>query len=116
MVHNTASNQPAYELYVADGTLSTYQLRNFHRVPTDVPDRGLFSLAIKDKPDAEVANILTVGNVLFMANIRAKHYRGELELMWSEHATLEQEQAGWTKRRRCMLLDKDDERAKLITR
>ncbi|EIW68525.1 hypothetical protein TREMEDRAFT_62986 [Tremella mesenterica DSM 1558] len=113
VIRNTSPNQPPYELYVSDGTISSIAIRNFHNIYGDLPPSAVHSVAIKSRPPPEVENMFVHGNVLKMANIRAKTFRGEMELIWSEHVTIEQAREGW-KARRCNILGGDDERVKVI--
>ncbi|WVQ68725.1 uncharacterized protein L199_006934 [Kwoniella botswanensis] len=109
--------KPDMELYVSDGTTSTaYQLRNFHNIQIQgLPNEALFILAIHDLPPAHDLPSLDVGSIVKLENVRSKLYKGALELSWSELPTSDQALQGW-RRRRCMLVDEDDERARVIER
>lgn len=103
--------QPAFELYVSDGTISSMATRNYHNINVSIPSRALVPLAVHDLPPAEQAEMLKVGNVLLLKNVRSKWYKEELELSWSDGIANQQAEAGW-ERRKVTLLSKDDERVK----
>ncbi|OCF76410.1 hypothetical protein I204_02105 [Kwoniella mangroviensis CBS 8886] len=109
--------KPDMELYVSDGTTSTsYQLRNFHNIQIQgLPNKALFILAIHDLPPSHEMPSFDVGNIVKLENVRSKLYRDALELSWSELPTSDQALQGW-RRRKCMLIDEHDERARVIER
>ena len=113
IVVNTAAHKPVFELYVSDGTISSEPTRNFHNVDVSLPHSAVFCLAIKDQPPDDIAALLVRGNVIKVPNVRAKSYRGELELMWSEKVTVEQKMGGW-KDKFISLVPKNDNRVRII--
>ncbi|WVQ97535.1 hypothetical protein IAU59_004649 [Kwoniella sp. CBS 9459] len=116
-VNVNMTRKPALEVYVTDGTVSSSSLRNFHNVTyPSIPPRAIFCLAIFDEPPESERPLLEHGNILRMHNVRCKDFNGELELSWSEKVTGEQLDRGWSVRRKLCLVEKNDERAKMIER
>jgi hypothetical protein len=101
------------ELYITDGTLSSSLLRNFHNVDAGIPPSAVHSLAIMNPPSRDDLPKFQPGHYLRLSNLRAKEYRGELELAWAEMTTVQQHEAGW-REKRANVVFKDDELAKTI--
>lgn len=110
---NERAGRIAMELYVTDGTTSTYQLKNFHNVTGDLPTSAVYVLAIQNTPPRQDQPAFQVGNVLRLNNVRAKEYRGEMETIWAEMITEEQDRMGY-KAKRPIVLSKDAPEAKEI--
>lgn len=110
---NERAGRMAMELYVTDGTTSTYQLKNFRNVTGDLPPSAVYVLAIQNTPPRQDQPAFQVGNVLRLNNVRAKEYRGELETIWAEMITEEQDRMGY-KAKRPIVLSKDASEAKEI--
>lgn len=105
-----------YEMYVVDGTVSPLPQRNFHNVShPHLPMSGVYKIDIKHQPSPSDEAMFTAGSVLLLPNVRAKDYRGEMEIIWSEKVTDEQEAKGWRTKRAC-LIPPEDERALAIER
>ena len=102
------------EVYITDGTTSSERLRNFHNFQDKVPYNAIFCLSIHEKPPDNELELFKKGNILKMGNVRAKLYKEDLELTWSEKLTQEQVEMGWRTRRRCELIPNEDERARVI--
>ncbi|OCF33972.1 hypothetical protein I316_04318 [Kwoniella heveanensis BCC8398] len=116
-VNANISRPPALEVYVTDGTVSPFDLRNFHNVKyPSIPSRAIFCLAIFDRPPENELPLFEHGNILRMHNVRCKGFNGELELSWSEKPSGNQYEQGWRPRRTLSLLERHDERAKVIER
>lgn len=110
-IHPTNRPNLAYEIYVTDGTCASVPTRNYHGVSLDnVPARAIACLAVHD-----ASTSFTAGTFAAVPNIRAKAYRGELELEWNALMTVDQDAAGWTERR-VVHVDASDERAQAIER
>lgn len=112
-LNTRGGNFPKYELYVSDGTVSGDDVRDFHGVGARYPwlPRGsIFTLAVQNDP---VGPAFVPGQVVRFPNVRVKRYAGQLELIWSDKVTLQQERDGW-KSRRHFLLPAGDERAVVI--
>ena len=104
------------ELYVVDGTVSSLPQRNFHGVDhPNVPINGVFRIEIKYPSSPTDEETFKAGNVVLLPNVRAKNYKGEMELIWSERLTDEQEARGW-KVKSATLIQPEDERALAIER
>ncbi|WVR04232.1 hypothetical protein IAU60_001232 [Kwoniella sp. DSM 27419] len=115
-VHVNPNRRPALELYVTDGTRTSYSNRNFHGVSfPDLPGDALFTLAIHDPPTEAEQPLYQFGHVLRISNVRAKLWKGELELAWSEKPTTDQHAMGWRKKR-CQLVPPDSDAARVIDR
>jgi hypothetical protein len=102
------------EIYITDGTVSVETPYNYHNIQAKVPQNALFSLTVHDKPPEPELELFKRGNILMLGNVRSKLYKGQLELNWSEKLTAVQIGSGWRARRRCELVPKDDERARVI--
>lgn len=102
------------ELYITDGTASSYPNRNFRGVThEDLLPSQIFVLSIVKEPPPDEQPLYREGLYMKMNNIRAKEYRGELELTWSEAVTQDQLDQGWN-RRRVTGIAASDPQAKLI--
>ncbi|WVF70377.1 hypothetical protein IAT40_005167 [Kwoniella sp. CBS 6097] len=114
-VNVNVTRKPSLELYVTDGTVSNTTPRNFHNVQyPSIPPRAILCLAIFDAPPESERPLLEHGNILSMENVRCKDFNGQLELGWSEKVTEKQLDQGWRARRTLCLVEKNDERAKII--
>nr|XP_019047735.1 hypothetical protein I302_04352 [Kwoniella bestiolae CBS 10118]OCF26665.1 hypothetical protein I302_04352 [Kwoniella bestiolae CBS 10118] len=109
--------KPVLELYISDGTICTeYPIKNYHNIQiAGLPNEAVWTLAIHELPDIHELPKFDVGNILKAENVRSKLYNGEMELSWSELPTSDQARQGWRKRK-CILVDGDDKRAKAIER
>lgn len=115
IIHVAPGRTVQFELYVVDGTLSNLPLRNFHNVEYPrVGRQGVYCIGIQRCPPDE-EHIYRVGNYVLLRNVRSKMYRDELELIWSELVTQQQDDAGW-KSRKAVLIPPQDERALEIER
>lgn len=113
MVHKNTrgGNSPPYELYVTDGTVNAQPTRNFHNVEaTGIPPSAIFCLTLWEPPVPP--HEVSAGDMYFLRNLRCKEYRGGgLELNWSNHVTVAQQEQGW-RDRDARKVDTDDPRGK----
>lgn len=101
---------------MVDGTVSRLPLRNFHNIDhPHVPMSGVFKIDIMHSPSQDDVGTFQPGKVVMLRNVRSKEYKGELEMIWSERLTDEQEARGWNYKRP-RLISSGDERAVAIER
>jgi hypothetical protein len=97
------------EVYITDGTSNPVPTRNFHGVShPDLQFSQIFCLAIKDKLHPAEQEMFQEGNYVRLNNMRAKEYKGEIELIWSEGLTQEQAEGGWNRRRATKIAPGDE--------
>lgn len=81
---------------MVDGTTSRYPQRNFHNVEhPNLPMSAIYKIDIKHPPELAEQGIYQVGNVVMLRNVRAKEYKGAMEMIWAEKVTAEQAATGW---------------------
>jgi hypothetical protein len=103
-----------FELYVTDGTISTSQPRNFHGVSAKgIHDRAIFCVSIQREPAQSELPMFQVGKYIHLKNVRAKFYKQELEMIWSELCLEDQAARGWNNRK-ASSVPSDDPQAKAI--
>ncbi len=110
---NDKANRMAMELYVTDGTTSTHRLRNFHDVTGDMPPQAVYVVAIQNAPPRQDLPAFQAGNILRLNNVRVKEYSGELETIWAEMITEDQDRMGY-KAKRPIVLSRDAPEARQI--
>jgi hypothetical protein len=111
ILHVHRSQNVHFELYVTDGTVSPLSLRNYHNISHGhIPRSAIYCVSIQNEPPPEELQCYEAGNVLRLTNLRAKEYRGELEITWSDLMTEVQANQNF-KRRKPLLLPKEDERS-----
>lgn len=111
IIHIEHGRSVHFELYVADGSVASQPLRNFHGVRCPgISDNAIFCLSIERQPEQDQLPMFEVGNYLFLRNVRAKMYKGELEMIWSERVLPDQQSKGWEDGKP-RLISPDDARA-----
>jgi hypothetical protein len=100
IIHVESGRSVHFELYVTDGSFATQPIRNFHNVTVeDVPDNAIFCVSIEAEPGQDDLPKFQVGRYLHLPNVRAKLYKEELEMIWSERLLEDQHSQGWRDRK-----------------